>query len=68
MRRASKGLFFTIEINLLLWLAAGGIVLASDQEIPGLKGTIVLGMIFAAIFQHWAYYAVYKRTTKTETA
>ena len=67
MKSGSKCLFLTIEINLLLWLAVGGMVLASDQEIPELRIMVLLGAAFAAIFQHWAYYAVYKRAAKSET-
>ena len=61
MKGTLKKLFLTVEINLILWLAALGMVMASDQDATGLKVHIVFGVAFAAIVQHWAYYAAYKR-------
>ena len=53
-----KALFFAIEINLLLWLAAVGMSLHGDGSIWIL---LLIGAGFAAIVQHWAYYALYKQ-------
>ncbi len=61
MKRLLRKLFLTVEVNLMLWLAALGTVMASDEDAGALKPVLIVGLAFAAIVQHWAYYAVYKR-------
>ena len=61
MKGTLKRLFVTVEINLILWLIALGMVMAPDENADALKALIVVGIVFAAIAQHWAYYAAYKR-------
>jgi hypothetical protein len=61
MKGTLKALFLTVEINLILWLAAFGMVMASGKDVGALKTLIIVGVVFAAIVQHWAYYAAYKR-------
>ena len=62
MKGTLRKLFLTVEINLILWLAALGMVMmASDKDAGALKTLIIVGVAFAAIVQHWAYYAAYKR-------
>ena len=61
MKGTLKKLFMTVEINLILWLVAFGMVMASDNDTRALKTLIVVGVAFTAIVQHWAYYAVYKQ-------
>ena len=61
MKGTLKALFMTVEINLCLWLAAFGVMMASDKDAGALKTLIIVGVAFAAIVQHWAYYAAYKR-------
>jgi hypothetical protein len=50
-----KRLFYTIEVNLLLWIAAAFVT----------KGAfvVILGFVLAAVLQHWAYYDLYKRAS-----
>ena len=47
---AHRTLFYTIEVNLLLWLVAA---FRSSWD-----GVVVLGLILAVGLQHWAYYAL----------
>ena len=62
MKGTLRKLVLTVEINLILWLAALGMVMmASDKDASTLKPLIIVGVAFAAIVQHWAYYAAYKR-------
>jgi hypothetical protein len=61
MKGTLKKLFLTVEINLILWLIAFGMIMKSDEDVSGLKTVIIVGVVFAAIVQHWAYYAAYKR-------
>ena len=61
MKGALKKLFITVEINLILWLGAAGMVMGSEEDVRVLKTWIIVGVAFAAIVQHWAYYAAYKR-------
>jgi hypothetical protein len=50
-----------VEINLLLWLATLGAVFSTDERGSSVKGVIIVGVISAVLFQHWAYYSVYRR-------
>ncbi|UCE60729.1 MAG: hypothetical protein JSU63_03055 [Phycisphaerales bacterium] len=62
MKRTLRILFLAVEINLLLWLAVFGMLQAPGAAGSALiKQLVVAGVAFAAIVQHWAYYAVYKR-------
>ena len=61
MKGTLKKLFMTVEINLILWIAALGTFMASDEDAGALKPVLIVGLAFAAIVQHWAYYAAYKR-------
>ncbi len=60
MRRSLKLLFFAIEVNLLLWLAAAGTAWSEPVGRAAVM-PIIVGTAFAAIVQHWAYYAVYRK-------
>jgi len=54
-----KLIFWGIEINLILWLAAFGSVAAGKEwSLPA--SLCVVGVIGSAILQHWAYYHIYK--------
>jgi len=66
LRRTLIALFWAIEINLILWLVALGTVFSVDEHGRGIKGVIVVGVIFAILAQHWAYYSVYKRAKEIE--
>jgi len=61
-----KGLFATIEINLLIWLAVCGAIWRSPSADDHIKFVAVGGMIIAAVMQHWAYYNLYRRTKEIE--
>ena len=51
-------LYAAIVVNLLLWLAVVGSVYGAG--VGGTKALAVAGLIFAAVGQHWAYYALWK--------
>ena len=53
-----RSLFFAIELNLVLWLAAG---FATAWET-----VVVLGLVVSAIVQHWAYYALVRDRPKPD--
>jgi len=58
--RQLKGLFYTIEVNLVLWIAVAWTVWESSAQ-RSAKLATVGGFIIAALLQHWAYYNLYKR-------
>ena len=58
--RQLKGLFFTIEVNLVLWIIVATTVWESSAE-RWVKVAATGGCIIAALLQHWAYYNLYKR-------
>jgi hypothetical protein len=64
MNHRLRILHVTIEVNLLLWLAAFGVVMSSNGEM--IKPLVILGFIFAVLAQHWAYYAV-RRMARDKT-
>lgn len=66
MRRTLKLLFWTIEINLILWVVALGAVFSADEHGPTAKSVVAVGLVFAMLAQHWAYYAVYKRAQEMQ--
>ena len=61
MKGTLRKLFLTVEINLILWIAALGMIMGADKDASALKPLLIVGVSFAAIVQHWAYYAAYKR-------
>jgi len=68
MRRLLKLTFLTVEVNLLLWLAMAGVTLRHNATPGGaahsavdLRWLAFIGVAFAAVVQHWAYYALYRR-------
>jgi hypothetical protein len=54
-------LFWTIEINLLLWIGMTGAIFSESSNN---KTYAVIGLAVAAILQHWAYYDIYKESKK----
>lgn len=67
MKSTLRKLFVVIEVNLLLWIAVFGSAtyhaskpaLSWWREDVMISGRlVVLGMLFAAVAQHWAYYAM----------
>jgi hypothetical protein len=54
-------MLFSIEINLILWLAVVGALFADPSD-AGLAGpTAIVGCGFAAVIQHWAYHNIRKK-------
>ena len=75
MKKTLRWMFLVTEINLLLWFAALGYTLEVDDPAarPGVTASwysgmasspsavIVVGLLFALVAQHWAYYACYRK-------
>ncbi|UCD27869.1 MAG: hypothetical protein JSV03_12295 [Planctomycetota bacterium] len=59
MRTKLKFLYWTIEINLILWLVMIGSVFA-DQDLKLIKPVAIIGFVLSALLQHWAYYHLRK--------
>ena len=60
MENKLRGLFWTIEINLVLWIVVLASIILSKGAEPSLKYITGVGVILAALLQHWAYYDLYK--------
>ena len=54
-------MFFSIELNLILWLAVVGILLADPPDVGAAKTTTIIGCVLAAVVQHWAFYNIRKK-------
>ncbi len=75
MKRKLGIMFLVTELNLVLWLVVLGMAAGSIEEgdqaawwnaVAEVKLSVVLiGVAFAAIVQHWAYYAVHKEATRS---
>lgn len=61
-----KGLFTTIEINVLIWLSVCGAIWSSPSVEPHVKHFATAGMVIAALLQHWAYYNIYRRAKEQD--
>ena len=60
-----KLLFWSIEINVLLWILLLGTLVS--ENIEGTVRTITfVGFLFAAIIQHFAYHKFVKNTKDTQ--
>lgn len=73
MKRKLRAMFLVVEMNLLLWLAVCGMAWANADNSGAswwrgavqVDATLLLvGFGFAAIVQHWAYYAVRKEADR----
>jgi len=60
-KKQLRGLFTTIEINLLLWLVVCGAIWESTAIENHTKHIAAAAFVLAAILQHWAYYNLYRR-------
>lgn len=60
MRTRLKGLFWVIEINLVLWLVVLVLAIRSAEVPLSLKYTVGAGCVLSALLQHWAYYNLRK--------
>ena len=57
-----KGLFFTIELNLILWGATGVLLLiGSELDQSYLKFSVLAGFILALMLQHWGFHNLKKK-------
>lgn len=66
MQAKIKRVFWAIEVNLILWVMVVGITFGGQlDEIR--KYVVGAGFIFAALFQHWAYYGLYRAAKRMET-
>ncbi len=63
--KQTRGLFFAIEANLILWLVVLGRVLVLDLD-PTTKYMTGLGFIASALLQHWAYYRLFRKAKAAE--
>lgn len=52
-----RPLYATIVINLVLWLAMLG---AAFRGVESVRAIAIAGFVFAALAQHWAFYALRK--------
>ena len=57
-----KMLFFSIEVNLLLWLAVVGMLFADPLDVSQAKTMTIIGCGIAAVIQHWAFYNIRKKS------
>jgi hypothetical protein len=55
-----RGLFYAIEINLLLWLIVAGRIWESGIDAET-KYMVTTGFVVSALLQHWAYYGLLKQ-------
>ena len=53
---ANRLLYWTVEVNLLLWLAVAGATFLGNAGVA--RYVAIAGAVFSAVFQHWAYYNV----------
>lgn len=65
-----RRMFYAIEVNLILWMAAAGSAFApsSSPDGPWSASQIMtlVGVAFAAIAQHWAYYSLYRASAQPD--
>lgn len=61
MKQTLRKMFLVVEINLILWLAIFGMAFDSYESMRSVTKLALVGLVFAAVAQHWAYYAVYKK-------
>ena len=55
MRNKLRLLYWSIEINLILWLLTV-VMFFSMKMVEEARYFAVAGLIFAAVVQHWAFY------------
>lgn len=65
--KSLRRLFLTVEINLILWLWVAT-SLWNSKEQAHVSHIATAGFIFAALFQHWAYYNLYRRAKANENS
>ena len=65
MRTKLKFLYWSIEINLIMWILMLGILFTS-QEMELVKPVAIIGFVLSMLLQHWAYYRLYKASGTDE--
>lgn len=55
MEQKLKIMYWAIEVNLLLWIAAL-VCIVGDNVMGYIRTSVVIGVIGAAILQFWAHY------------
>ena len=74
MRRTLKFMFFAVEVNLVLWLVLAGAAMRDQLgaepavKMADIRWVAYVGVGFAIIVQHWAYYALYLRARELDSA
>ena len=58
MAKQRRWLYAAIVVNLLLWMAVLGSL--NGVSVASTRALAVAGFVFAALGQHWAYYALWK--------
>ncbi len=66
MAKTLKKMFLAVEVNLILWLVVFGAA-KSNNGLVDVK-LVTVGFVFAAVIQHWAYYACYKKAKEIASA
>ena len=57
-----KLMFYSIEVNLLLWLAVCGMLWSDSSSNKSLTYVATFGCAVATLVQHWAYHRIYKKS------
>jgi hypothetical protein len=67
MPRSFCTLYFSIELNLLMWLIVLGQGVSQDWRWSGTITVsfpiLITGLILSAVLQHWAYYALRRQVS-----
>jgi len=63
MQRTLRLFYVTVIVNLFLWLATFGAVMAPHAE--SIKPLAIAGLVFSLVGQHWGYYALRKAAQAT---
>jgi hypothetical protein len=57
-----RSMYWTICVNLVLWMSVMGMAINGAR---GVKAAAIAGFVFAAVAQHWAFYAMRKAERET---
>ncbi|MBU0638820.1 MAG: hypothetical protein KKB50_08145 [Planctomycetes bacterium] len=66
MKRTLRIMFLVVELNLVFWLVIWAMTHGSLASMKSVNTIAFVGLAFAAIVQHWAYYAVYKEAKQMQ--
>ena len=70
MPRSFRTLYFSIELNLIMWLIVLGQGASKDWHpwsgtIAVSSPIVMAGLLLSAVLQHWAYYALRREVRDT---